>query len=156
MEFESCIKNSFCVIGKEGSTREGTGFIQRLWQEANSHFSQISACVKRDVEGDLSGIWGAMSDLSLAFQPWEDNHTRGLYLAGFEADESAIAPPGWTRWRVPAFEYLYTPNDKPDSFARGVSALQRLGYTLAGAVQEFTCPQSGRGYLYYPIRRIEP
>lgn len=26
------------VIGREGSTEEGEGFVQRLWTEANAHF----------------------------------------------------------------------------------------------------------------------
>ncbi len=155
MEFLSCTKESFFVIGKEGTTNEGVGFIPRLWQEANAHFSEVSDLIKRDAEGDLCGIWGAMSDWTRTFQPWSDNHTRGLYLAGFEVEADAEPPPGWSRWRIPAFAFLYTQNDKPDRLAAGIAALQKQGYTLAGAVQEFTCPQSGRRYLFYPIGRRE-
>ena len=36
MKTEKIIKESFCVIGKEGSTADGTGFVERLWAEANS------------------------------------------------------------------------------------------------------------------------
>ena len=39
MKIEEVYKDSFVVIGKEGSTQDGDGFIQRLWQEANSHFT---------------------------------------------------------------------------------------------------------------------
>ena len=38
MKAEKCIKESFVVIGKEGSTLDGEGFIQSLWMDANSHF----------------------------------------------------------------------------------------------------------------------
>ncbi|WP_394854992.1 hypothetical protein [Clostridium lamae] len=38
MEINKCIKESFSVIGKEGSTNEGNGFIQRLWQEGYMFF----------------------------------------------------------------------------------------------------------------------
>ncbi len=38
MRIEKCVKESFVVIGKEGSTLDGEGFIQRLWADANSHF----------------------------------------------------------------------------------------------------------------------
>ena len=32
---------AFCVIGKEGSTADGPGFVQRLWEDANGHFSEV-------------------------------------------------------------------------------------------------------------------
>ena len=35
MNIEKLVKESFCVIGKEGSTLEGEGFVQRLWDDAN-------------------------------------------------------------------------------------------------------------------------
>ena len=35
------IKEKFVVIGKEGSTSDGDGFIQKLWDDADSHFSEI-------------------------------------------------------------------------------------------------------------------
>ena len=31
MNVKKCFKPSFTVIGKEGSTNDGSGFIQRLW-----------------------------------------------------------------------------------------------------------------------------
>ena len=36
------IKKKFVVIGKEGSTLDGEGFIQKLWNDANSHFNEIA------------------------------------------------------------------------------------------------------------------
>ena len=36
MQIERCIKPPFTVIGKEGSTDDGPGFIQKLWQDANA------------------------------------------------------------------------------------------------------------------------
>jgi len=36
-----CMKESFVVIGKEGSTKEGDGFIQKLWEDANGHFHEV-------------------------------------------------------------------------------------------------------------------
>ena len=36
------IKEKFVVIGKEGSTLDGEGFIQKLWDDANSHFSEVA------------------------------------------------------------------------------------------------------------------
>lgn len=64
MKIEKCIKPSFTVIGKEGSTSDGVGFVQRLWENANSHFSEIQNLAKRNADGELCGVWGAMSDFS--------------------------------------------------------------------------------------------
>ena len=81
MKIEKRIKTSFSVIGKEGSTLEGDGFIQKLWTDANSHFEEVQPLAKIDENGNLAGIWGAMSDCTRSFKPWEDNFSKGLYLA---------------------------------------------------------------------------
>ena len=78
------IQKAFVVIGKDGSTRDGAGFIQKLWEDANHHFHEIESLAKKDMKGNIVGIWGAMSDLSHAFNPWEDGFRKGLYLAGVE------------------------------------------------------------------------
>ena len=106
MKIESCIKESFSVIGKEGSTEDGAGFVQNLWADANSHFAEVAHCAKKDENGNLVGIWGAMTDFSRSFQPWEDGFRKGLYLAGIECPEDAQSPEGWTKWTVPGFAYL--------------------------------------------------
>ena len=64
MNVNRCIKESFTIIGKEGSTLDGQGFVQRLWEDANSHFAEIQHLAKKDENGGLAGIWGAMSDFS--------------------------------------------------------------------------------------------
>ena len=91
---ENIIKKAFVVIGKEGSTLDGEGFIQKLWDDANGHFDEVAHLAKRDENGNLVGIWGAMSDLSHSFQPWEDGFSKGLYLAGVECVDNAEAPDG--------------------------------------------------------------
>ena len=154
MEYRECVKESFCVIGKEGSTEDGIAFTKALWKDANEHFVEVSGVAKRDEHGDLVGIWGLMSDFSRSFQPWENGFTKGLYLAGIEAEPDAVPPPGWVRWVVPSFEYLCIKNENPDSFAKGLTCLNENGFTLAGAVQEFTNPVDGTGHLYYPVRRL--
>ena len=55
------IKKAFVVIGKEGSTLDGAGFIQKLWDDANGHFSEVAHLAKKDTNGNIVGIWGAMS-----------------------------------------------------------------------------------------------
>ncbi len=38
MKVGRCEKESFVVIGKEGTTTDGDDFIQRLWADADAHF----------------------------------------------------------------------------------------------------------------------
>ena len=153
MKIESITKEAFTVIGKEGATSDGEGFIQRLWQDANEHFDQIAHLAKRDEQGNLVGVWGAMSDLSRTFQPWDD-FSRGLYLAGAECVDGAEAPEGWTKWVVPGYEFLRVENEGPNTFADMLQYLREHGLALAGAVHDFTCPQTGKNYMYFPIRRL--
>ncbi len=153
LKTEIVVRGSFAVIGKEGSTAEGDGFIRRLWEEANAHFEEIAPLAKRDENGVLAGIWGAMSDLTRSFRPWEDFRV-GLYLAGAECPEDAEAPEGWVKWVVPAYEYLRVENEGNDTFAETLKLLKERNLSLAGAVHEFTCPLTGKDYLFFPIRRI--
>lgn len=147
------IKEKFVVIGKEGSTLDGEGFIQKLWDDANGHFHEVAHLAKRDDAGQLVGIWGAMSDLSRSFRPWEDGFSKGLYLAGVECDDTAEAPDGWTKWRIPGYEYLVVENRK-GAFEETLEQMKEEGITLVGAIHDHTDPATGKGYLYFPIRTI--
>ena len=89
MKIKKCTKNAFVVIGKEGSTLDGQGFIQKLWSDANSHFSEVQPLAKKDDNGNLVGIWGAMSDYSHLYKPWEDNFSR-VNLVNEKTAESLI------------------------------------------------------------------
>lgn len=152
MNIEKCEKKSFAVIGKEGSTADGDGFIQKLWDDANSHFAEIQHLAKKDENGNLKGIWGAMSDFSRSFEPWED-FNKGLYLAGAECEDEAIAPEGWTKWVIPAYEYIYVKCEE-DIFPKVIKYLKDNNIPLVGAVHDYTCPQTGDSYMFFPIRKI--
>ena len=155
MEIKRCIKAPFSVIGKEGSTEDGEGFIQRLWNEANSHFGEIEHLAKKDEVGNISGIWGAMSDFSHSFKPWEENYSKGVYLAGVEAIDGAKTPEGWTKWRIPGYEYLYVKCTEENIFPKVIAYMQEQGLELAGAVHDFNCTvENGQGYMFFPIRRL--
>ena len=73
--------------------------------DANSHFGEVQHLAKKDENGNIIGIWGAMSDFSRSFYAWED-FKKGLYLAGVECRDDAEAPSGWTKWVIPGYEYL--------------------------------------------------
>ena len=147
------IKEKFVVIGKEGSTLDGEGVIQKLWDDANGHFHEVAHLAKRDDAGQLVGIWGAMSDLSRSFRPWEDGFSKGLYLAGIECVDTAEAPDGWTKWIIPGYEYLVVENRK-GAFEETLEQMKEEGITLVGAIHDHTDPATGKGYLYFPIRTI--
>lgn len=151
---ETVIKESFTVIGKEGSTEDGADFIRRLWDEANGQFSQIAHLAKKDENGNLIGIWGAMTDFSRAFQPWEEGFTRGLYLAGAECDTGAEAPSGWTKWVIPGFAYLRVECDRENVFGETLAYMQAQNIPLVGAVHDFTCPKTGKNYMYFPVKKL--
>ncbi len=153
MNLTRIIKPAFIVIGKEGSTDDGPGFIQRLWEDANGHFSEVAPQAKYDENGGLLGVWGVMSDMGRTFASWEDCFTRGLYLAGVECADGAEAPVGWTKWTVPGYEYVVAdPAEHP--FPEVIAWLAVQGIPLAGAVHDFTDPQKGKTEMRYPIRRL--
>lgn len=54
-------KRIFCCNWKrgEGSTSDGIGFIQRLWDNANFHFGEVQHLAKKDENGNIRGIWGS-------------------------------------------------------------------------------------------------
>lgn len=151
---ERWVKSAFSVIGMEGSTEDGPGFIAGLWDQANGRFGEVAALAKTNEDGSLCGVWGAMSDFSRSFLPWAEDFTRGLYLAGVEVRDDALPPPGWTRWDIPGFEYVRVANDRPDVFPQTLAALEVEGLALVGAVHDFTDPATGKGYMLFPVRRL--
>lgn len=154
VKINKCVKESFVVIGKEGSTLNGEGFIQKLWDDANAHFAEVQHIAKKDENGNLEGIWGAMSDFSHSFKPWEDNFSKGLYLAGVECVDNAQAPKGWTKWVIPSYKYLYVECDNSNIFSEMIDYLEVNSIALVGAVHDFTCPQTGKNYMFFPIRKM--
>lgn len=153
MKINKCQKEAFVVIGKEGSTLTGENFIQGLWDDANSHFAEVQHLAKRHENGNLCGIWGAMSDFSRSFHPWED-FNKGLYLAGVECVGDAQAPSGWTKWTVPGYEYIYVECESGDTFSKALTYLEENNMELVGAVHDFTCPETGKNYMFFPIRKL--
>ena len=153
MKINTCVKESFVVIGKEGSTLDGEGFVQELWDNANLHFEEVRQLAKKDENGNIVGIWGAMSDFSRSFQPWE-NFNKGLYLAGVECVDDAEAPRGWTKWMIPGYEYIYVECEGDDTFPEAIAYMKDNNIPLVGAVHDFTCPQTGKNYMFFPIRKL--
>ena len=153
MRIEKITKPAFAVIGRLGTTEDGEGFIARLWQAANEHFPEIEPLVKRSENGMPAGFWGAMSDLSLSFQPWEDGFSKGRYLAGVEVAPDAVAPTGWEKWVSPAYEYLVAQQDGPDAFMRAIKYIAENDMELAGAAYDRVMPGTD-GFIFLPVKKI--
>ena len=47
MEYKIVNKPAFSVIGRQGSTEDGEGFIARPWQEANENFPEVQITLYR-------------------------------------------------------------------------------------------------------------
>ena len=154
MKMERITKPAFSVIGKEGATLDGEGFVQKLWADANAHFAEVAPLAKTDDQGQLVGIWGVMSDLSGSFLPWEDNFSVGKYLVGVECREEALAPDGWTKWTVPGFEYLVVKCENETTFPDTIRYLSENGIPLVGAVHDFTCPTTGENFMFFPVKKL--
>lgn len=156
MEMRKCTKESFTVIGKEGSTKDGNDFIGKLWEIANIHFNEVEPLAKKDKNNCLVGFWGLMSDFSRKFNPWEENFTKGLYLAGVEVNDLSEAPKEWDKWVIPGFEYLYIPvsDDRAGDIKHALAYIAEKGERLVGAIQDFSDPRDGRQYMYFPINKI--
>ena len=154
MKIEKRVKPSFCVVGKEGATSDGQGFVQKLWERANAGFAEVQSLAKKDENGNLVGIWGAMSDCSRSFQPWEENFSKGLYLAGVECEDDAVAPEEWVKWTIPGYEYLCAEVEGVHTFSEVLDYMHTNNIALVGAVHDFTCPSGGKNYMFFPIRKI--
>ena len=118
------------------------------------HFDEVQSLAKRDENGNLVGLWGAMSDMSLSFLPWEQNFCIGRYLAGVECEEDVQAPEGWTRWLIPGYSYLVVEYENENTFSEMIRYLSENRIDLVGAVHDFTCPTTGKNYMFFPVKKI--
>lgn len=55
---------------------------------------------------------------------------------------------------VPGFEYAYVECDDRNVFPEMLNWLEENSLSLAGAVHDFTCPETGKQYMFFPIRRL--
>ena len=129
-------------------------FYSEIMGRRNSHFNEVQQLAKKDETGNIVGIWGAMSDFSLSFKPWEDNFSKGLYLAGIECIDNAEAPEGWTKWVIPAYEYIHAECESGETFPQVINYLNQNNISLVGAVHDFTCQQTGKSYMFFSIKKI--
>ena len=140
--------SAYSVIGREGSTLDGEGFVQTLWNTANMSFAEVAPLAAQPLV-----IWGAMGALDGSLRPWENHISKGKYLAGIEVLPDAQPPAGWVKWVFPAYEAMVLPMTET-AFPEGIALLGELGLTLALAVQERTDPATGESLLIFPIKLL--
>ncbi len=131
MKIETCEKESFVVIGKKGRQRTEPALFRSYGMRRIPILEKSRIWQKKDEDGNISGIWGAMSDFSRSFQPWE-GFQKGLYLAGVECNEDAKAPDGWAKWVIPGYEYIYVERENDNTFSEVIQYMKGNGIAPGG------------------------
>ncbi len=156
MDIKRLRLDSFAVLGKLGSTKDGVGFVQRLWKDLEDNFHEIKHLALKDPHDTFMGFWGLMSDFDMTFQPWKD-FKEGYYLAGVEIGHETKAPKGWTKWVYPGYEYavVLVDDEYQACMAKGLDYLKQNELTLAGAIVDFMDPKDGgQPYIYFPTKKL--
>ena len=71
-----------------------------------------------------------------------------------ECTDDAEAPEGWVKWTIPGYEYLCAECENEDTFSEVLNYMAENKIPLVGAVHDFTCPSSGKNYMFFPIKVI--
>ena len=51
-------------------------------------------------------------------------------------------------------EYIYVECEDEDTFSKTIKYLEDHSIPLVGTVHDFTCPQTGENYMFFPIRKL--
>lgn len=148
---------SFSIIGKEGSTKDGKDFLNKLFKQANDHFQEIKDLGTKLPNGNYAGFWGGMSDFSRSLAPWENNFSEGLYLCGLQCPTEAETPMGWVKWNIPPRDY-FVREVTIDTYKKVFFDMVQYfipveGFKLDGAAFDFNDPKNGKLYIYFPIKK---
>ncbi len=148
----------FAVIGKEGRglVSEGSSWVPELWELATRDFEELAQAANQ-CELSTIELWGLMSDDKRWLDPWQ---TTGRYLAGMQFPHEVEAPYSWTRWVLPAMEYLVVKTDEANlemmTEKMFTEILPQEKAELVAAIQERYLPEfaSGEVELYFPVKII--
>lgn len=88
-----------------------------------------------------------MSDFSRSFDPWENSFSQGLHPAGVKCKDGSEGTWGLSG-AIPAYEYLHVGNEGADIFPEVMEYLRLNHISLAGAVSDLTCPETGKGPMF--------
>lgn len=68
-------------------------------------------------------------------------------LAGVECNDDAKAPDGWTKWRIPGYEYICVEREREGCFPESDGVPERQRYSVSGGNPRFYLPED-REKLY--------
>lgn len=151
---------SFSVIGKETSSIKGKNTSKEARDLTNQHFDEVKNLAQKDKHGQFVGFWGLMSSEKRDLSPWEDNFSKGLYLAGPQVSKDSIAPEGWVKRDVPERDYVYVEIENLSEYMNIFSSyvyflLAFNRYELVGAAFDYTSPTDGKNYIYFPVKKYD-
>lgn len=157
--YQRIIKSDTAVIGVEGvgAIETSQDWVQSLWFSLEE---QLPAVIEKLAVSETDvACWGVMSDAKEWLAPWTEG--QGLYLAGIEVPLETPCPRGWSRYLLPAMEYIVIRTTIP-LISEAVSYLfetivPKEAVEIIGALQEFYGADflPGEIALYAPIRIIE-
>ena len=157
-EIKTCHLESFTVIGLVGDNSSGPGYIGKLWMEINQKGKAIMHLAKKDGDGKIVGAWGLTNDETLSYLPLDKKTPKSLYMAGIEVEDRAKAPKGFTKWVVPAFDYLYAfaAANRLETIRDLLKYADDHGWEIAGSPFDFMPPDSkGEMVLFLSVKKAE-
>ncbi len=155
-DIEHCTLESFAVIG---IAKENNGLYDgndAVWQELERKVEKIHALAKRNENGELVGIWGLLNNERLDFRLTTTNpNGKILFLAGLEAPDDAVPPKGFTKWVVPAGDYLYAPvtKNKLTTLNKILQYADGHGWEPNGYPFDFMQHGDTTLYTFFPVRK---
>ena len=157
IEIKECRFESFSVIGLVGDNSAGPRYVDELWRAMNVQGKAVMHLAKKDDDGQIMGAWGLMNDETLSFLPPGKKTEKTVYLAGIEVDNAAKAPKGFTKWTVPASDYLYAQvgRNKLDVINAVLQYAGENGWEISGCPFDFMPPDSrGEMFMFFPVKKL--
>lgn len=153
MQYQRVTKPAITLIGltKSGAMADSATWIEESWLQLAAQL----AAGKFLINDEVSHFWGAMTDRNHWLDPWLE---QGTYLAGIEVPAGTPCPWTWTKWILPAQEYVvvrttFTQIEEAVAFVfEEVSVQEQV--RVIGAIQEYYGADFSplEVALYFPIR----
>lgn len=134
MEIKNALRGAFSVIGEEDFTNGGEWFIQRFWNEANSHFAEIEP-LPREMRLEISVEFGGAC--------WISSILSGLEKKIFQRESTLQGGGHW--WGQGSGEM-----DKVDDSGIWVSLCERY---RRGYISQSHCVYGSAGNA---VSRVQP
>lgn len=58
------------------------------------------------------------------------------------------------KWVIPSYEYIYAECEGDNTFSQILNYMNENSVALVCAVQDFTCSEMGKNYMFFPFRAI--